>query len=253
MGALPAKDLTEDAFLGGSLKLLQPKRGYRAATDPVLLAAACAAEPGERVLDVGCGVGAAAFCLARRRRGLSVEGIEIQEDLAALSRQNALRNGIGGWLAHAGDIRDAPLFVRSKPYDRVLTNPPYFDPLSGPASPVAGREQANHETMSLGAWLDFCLRRLKPRGGLTVIQRIERLPEILSALEGRAGDVGVLPLAPRDGAPAKRAIVTAIKESRGPFRLAAPLLLHQGEGGADAAPFTPEAQAVLRDGAPLLF
>ncbi|MEM9724280.1 MAG: methyltransferase, partial [Pseudomonadota bacterium] len=244
--------LSEDALLGGAVTIVQPREGFRASTDAVLLAAACRAEPGARVLDVGCGVGAAALCLAYRRPGLALEGLDIQEPLIELSRRNAARNGLGGWLAHCADIRDAPLFVRSTSYDHVLTNPPYYAAESGPASPSTGRDVAHRETAALGDWLDFCLRRLKPRGALTVIQRIERLPEMLAALEGRAGAIRALPLSPRRGAAAKRVVVTAVKESRTPFTLVAPLELHRGVEGEDAAPFTPEAQAILRDGAPLV-
>ena len=246
-------DLSEDAFLGGALKILQPKKGYRAATDPVLLAAACRAQPGDRVLDVGCGVGAAGFCLAKRTPGLSLEGIELQEGLVELSRRNAARNGVGSWLAHAGDIRDAPLFVRSARYDHVITNPPYFEANSGAASPNAIRDAAHRESADMAVWMDFCLRRLAPGGGLTVIQRIERLPDILAALAGRAGGATVLPLAPFEGERPKRAILRAVKESRAPFALAPPFVLHDGAPGQDAAPFTASADAVLRRAEPLEF
>ena len=50
--------LTRDAFVGGKLHLWQPKDGYRAGVDPVLLAACVRAQPGQSVLDVGCGQGA---------------------------------------------------------------------------------------------------------------------------------------------------------------------------------------------------
>lgn len=247
------RELSEDAFLGGALRILQPKAGYRAATDPVLLAAACPAAPGERVLDVGCGVGVASLCLAKRLARLSLEGIELQPELAELSRRNAARNGFGGWLVHAGDIRAAPLFIRSATYDHVITNPPYFEADDGPASPDPCRDLANRESVDLATWLDFCLRRLKPRGTLTVIQRAERLPEMLAGLAGRAGGVEVLPLAPFTGLPAKRVVLRAIKESRAPFELAAPFVLHAGPPGRDAAPFTSAAEAVLKDGAALAF
>lgn len=240
--------LTQDAFLNGRVRLLQPKTGYRAATDPVLLAAACAAEPGERVLDVGCGVGAAAFCLNARRPGLRLEGVELSAETAALSTRNAQINGVA-WRVHLCDLRKPTPELRAASYDRILTNPPYYAASASRELANPLREAAHREAASLGEWLDFCLRRLKPKGRLALIHRAERLPEILKALDGRAGAVSVLPLEPRPGRPAKRVIVKAQKEARGPFRLAAALVLHPetGEG------FTEAAAAILRDGAPLDF
>ena len=53
MSFAPA-ELTCDAFLDGRLRLWQPRTGYRAATDPVLLAAFVPARAGQRVLELGC-------------------------------------------------------------------------------------------------------------------------------------------------------------------------------------------------------
>lgn len=252
----PKTETTLDTILGGRVRLLQPKKGYRVGVDAVLLAAATLAERGDRVLDVGCGVGAASFCLHARAPGAALEGIEVQPELAALSKRNALENSVGGWLAHAGDFRDAPLFVRSTSYDIVMSNPPYFHAAANLASPVSARDVANRETAPLADWLDFCLRRLKPEGILTLIHKAERLPEILSALQGRAGDVGVKPIVPKVGRPASRVVVSAVKGSRTPFRLASPLVLHRddvAEAGVLSAPFTSDAEAVVSGAAPLLF
>ena len=86
--------LSDDKFIGGRLHLWQPLRGYRAATDPVFLAAACPAAAGESVLDLGCGAGAAALCLAVRVPEVVLSGLEVQPDYAMLARRNAERNGI---------------------------------------------------------------------------------------------------------------------------------------------------------------
>lgn len=240
--------LTDDAFLGGRLRLWQPKRGYRAATDPVLLAAACRARPGQRVLDVGAGVGTAAFCLGARVGGVALEGVEREPEMAALSERNAERNGLA-WRCAAADIAAAPDWLRTASYDHVITNPPFFEPGRGGASDDRLRDGANRETTPLSAWLDFCLRRLRSRGELTVIHRAERLPEILVALSGRAGDAAALPLWPRAGRDAKRVIVRAVKDAKAPFRLAPGLLLHDGAGDG----FSEAAEAVLRRSAPLDF
>src|SRR5574343_1545621 len=86
--------LTDDKFLCGRLRLWQPAQGYRAATDPVLLAAACPATAGQSVLDLGCGAGAAALCLAARVPDLALAGLELQPEYADLARRNAARNGV---------------------------------------------------------------------------------------------------------------------------------------------------------------
>ncbi len=235
---------SETWVLGGKLRLLQPTDGYRTAIDPLFLAAACPARVGERVLDAGCGVGAAALALATRVPGVNVEGIEIQQDYAELARRNGAINGIG-WLAHHGDMAETPLFVRAHPYDHVITNPPYYEAGAGPPSRLLGRDLANRETMPLAQWIDLCLKRLKSRGVFTIIHRAERLDAIIAALSGRAGDIRVLPLWPRDGAPAKRVLVRAVKDARGAFKLLPGLALHDGPAGQDAAPFSTGAQAVL--------
>lgn len=246
--AAEAPDVSDDAFLGGRVRLWQPLKGYRAATDPVLLAAACRAAPGDGVLDVGAGVGAAAFCLGVRQPGVRLSGVEREAALARLSERNAARNGLE-WRARCGDIADAPAALRGETFDHVITNPPYHAAETGLASPDRLRDGANRESLSVAAWLDFCLRRLRPRGELTLIHRAERLAEILAGLEGRAGAVEILPLWPRTGLAAKRVILRAVKESRAPLRLCAGLALHDGPNGA----FTDAATAVLRDGAALDF
>lgn len=248
--AKPRGDLTEDHILGGRVRLLQPRLGYRAATDPVLLAAAVPARASESVLDLGCGVGAASLCLAARAPGVRLHGLEIQADYAALARENADRNGVA-FTVHEGDAARPPAGLRSLTFDHVMLNPPYYARGAAIASPVASRDLANREgDLDVGGWIHAGLRRLRPGGRLTVIQRAERAPEILAALLGKAGDARLLPLQPREGRAAKRVLIGARKGAKGPFRLLAPLILHAGathERDEDDA--TDVARAVLKHGA----
>src|SRR5436305_619207 len=81
-------EVSEDAVLGRRLLLRQPKRGHRVGHDAILLAAATPARPGETVVDLGAGVGAAGLAVARRVAGISVALVEIDPALAALADTN---------------------------------------------------------------------------------------------------------------------------------------------------------------------
>jgi tRNA1(Val) A37 N6-methylase TrmN6 len=242
-------ELSHDAFLCGKITLWQPRKGYRAATDPVLLAAACDAKPGQSVLDLGCGVGAASFCLGRRVPGLRQFGLELQDDYAALARRNAQETGIDLRVVE-GDLADIPAALRIE-FDHVIANPPYY-PRGGTPSPIPGRAKAMQVDVPLEAWVSTAARRLAPGGWLTLICGTDGLPAVLSAMGTKLGSASVLPLAPREGRPALRIVLRARKGGRAAFRLLAPFVLHEGpEHAGDRESYTAQANAILRDAASL--
>ncbi len=248
---MPDADLTDDGFLGGRLRILQPRVGYRAATDPVLLAAAVPAKPGQRALELGCGAGVASLCLLSRVPGLSVTGIERQAAYADLARQNAARNSLD-LMVIEGDLARMPKPMLAQSFDHVLANPPYFRASDGTMATDPGREAAFREETLLADWTDAALRRLKPGGWLTMIHLTDRLGDILATLSGRAGSVTILPVAPRVGRPASRVILRARKGGKAPLTLLAPFILHDGPDHLrDGDDFSPAARAVLRQGAAL--
>lgn len=239
-------DLSDDAFLSGRLRLWQPLRGYRAATDPVLLAAACPATAGQTVLDLGCGAGGAALCLGWRVPGVVLSGLELQADYADLARRNAARNGIAMEVVE-GDLAAMPAALRHG-FDHVIANPPYY-PRGGTPSPVAGRDRALRAETPLEDWVQAATRRLHPGGWLTLICGTDGLPSVLGALAPRMGSAMVLPLAAREGQAALRVILRARKGGRAAFRLLPPFILHRGaahEGDRDS--YTAAANGILRDG-----
>ena len=243
--------LTEDGFLGGRLVLTQPARGYRAGVDPVLLAASVAAKAGQSVLELGCGVGAALLCLGVRVPGLDLTGVEVQGDYAELARLNAARAGITARIETA-DLRTLPADLRNMSFDQVLANPPYFEPARGSGSDDGGKDVAFRGDTPLADWITVAGKRLKPKGCLTMILRAERLPGLLSSLPGDLGSVQVRPVAGREGRDADRVLIRARKAGRAPFRLLAPLILHDGPVHAgDSESYRAEIAAVLREAAPL--
>ena len=239
-------DLTRDAFLGGRVMAWQPKSGYRAATDPVLLAAAVDAHAGENVLELGCGVGVASLCLAVRFPGLALTGVERQPDYADLARRNA---GAAMQVVTA-DLTALPADLRQLSFDHVIANPPYYSANGGTPAQDAGREKALREDTPLAQWIGTASRRLKPKGWLTMIHSADRVPDLLAALTPDFGAISLRPLVPRTGRAATRVLIRARKGARAPFCLLAPLVLHDGPAHvADRDDFSAPARAVLRDAA----
>ncbi|MEM9707846.1 MAG: methyltransferase [Pseudomonadota bacterium] len=242
-------DVTDNAFLGGRVTIRQPAKGYRAGADPVFLAAAVDARPGESVFELGTGVGTALACLNARVPGLSFFGIEREAVLADLARSNAALNGFEADIA-TGDLAVLPPGLADANFDHVMLNPPYF--AEGTASPAPDRRAGRMEDTPLGVWIDTGLKRLRPGGHMTLIHQAPRLPDTLSLIGDRLGAVACLPLAPRAGKPAKLVILSGKKGAKSPFCLLPPFILHRGaRHEKDGESYTEAASNVLRDGAKL--
>jgi tRNA1(Val) A37 N6-methylase TrmN6 len=242
-------NLTRDAFLGGMLYLYQPRTGYRAGVDPVLLAATIPAVSGQNVLELGCGVGAAILCLGARVGGLTLTGVEREAQYAALAK----RNGGAALEVVEADIAALPLTLRQRQFDHVLVNPPYWRRDASIAATDTVREAALGERTPLALWIATSCKRLVPRGQLHVIHRAERLPDLLAALPTDMGSIEVLPIAAREGRKPDRIILRARKSGRADFCLNAPLILHRGTGHIDGDQYTAQVRAALRTGAALSF
>jgi tRNA1(Val) A37 N6-methylase TrmN6 len=240
---------SEDALLGGKVRLRQPLTGYRVAIDPVLLAAAVPAAPGDDVLDIGCGVGAASLCLAARVENCRIAGLEAERALVRLANDNAALNGVADRVvAVAGDLLRPPPRFAPGSFAHVMANPPFLERGAATAPPDAGKALANVEgEADLAAWLAFALAMLRPKGSLTFIHRADRLEHLLAGVAGRAGEIVIFPLWAGAGRPARRVILRARKGVATPTRLAPGLVLHEADGR-----FTAAAETVLRDGEALL-
>jgi tRNA1(Val) A37 N6-methylase TrmN6 len=241
---------TEDRLLDGRVRLRQPRRGLRAGLDAVLLAACVPARPGERVLEAGCGSGAALLCLAARVPRLVLIGVERDSALAGLAAANAVANGMetGGMaLLRRGDVRDLALARELAPCDHAFANPPFWP--AGTAPPDPARRGATHESdgAGLAQWARFLAAALRPQGSLSLILPATRLDAGVAALAAAGcGGTRLVPFWPRAGAPARRVLLQARRGGRGPARIGPGVVLHEADGRWSAV-----AEAVLRDGAPL--
>ena len=241
-------DIVENALLGGRVRLRQPAKGYRAGMDAALLAAAAGAEPGERVIEAGCGAGAVLMQMAARAPGVSLTGVERDPGMAALARENAALNGAGATILD-GDVAAGFRALGLAPFDRAVSNPPFFDDPGALRAPAPGKHGAWMADDGLAAWARFLLKAVREGGRIVVIHRADRLPDLLALLGETAGSFSVRPVHPFADEPAKRVLVQAIKTGKAPLRLLPPLVLHDRSGGKHTA----EAEAILRGEAGLSF
>lgn len=244
----PNAELTDDAVLGGRLRLKQKKRGHRVGHDAILLAAATAAHAGDQVVDFGSGVGAAGLALAMRIPDVEVVLLELDPELSALAAANIERNGLAERaravaLDVTGSADDyAAVGLAPGSADHVLMNPPFHDPSRQNVSPDPGKRLAHAASGSLlTMWIDAASRVLHSAGSLTLIWRADGLGDVLTALGERFGGIVVLPVHGRAGQPAIRVLVRAHKGSRAPLALLPGLMLNDKDGKPTA-----EAEAILR-------
>ena len=245
--------VTRDAFLGGRLTLSQPRAGFRAGTDSVLLGAAVTAG-GENLLDLGAGVGTAGLVALASSLVSTADLLERDAATLALARDNVAANGFSekarvlaiDILAKGSERRAAGL--KDNAYETVIANPPYFGTGQGTRAPDAARADARHMgDAALDAWVKCAASAARADGTAIFIYPAEGLVDLLKAFDRRFGALTVLPLSPRPGQPATRVLLRGTKGSRAPLTLLAARALHGTEGNG----FTPEFDAILRGAAVL--
>lgn len=233
---------TSDKFLGGKVTAKQPARGFRSGLDAVMLAAAVPAREGSEVLEIGAGAGVASLCLAARV-GCHVTGIEIDPALVKLANANAHANKFDRRVEF---LEDDIFMLRPqlrRTFDQVFCNPPFHGD-DEKASSNPHRARAMKDGRRLSEWLHAAMKRVSSRGTFTTIIRADRMRDAIADLPHRG--VVVFPLWPKPVEPAKRVIIQARKASRAQSVILPGLVLHDDHGK-----YTPEAEAILRGGAPL--
>ena len=240
-----SENTPEIHVLNHKVRLLQAESGFRTSLDSVMVAAACPAEVGARVLDLGAGVGGASFCLLWRVEKSHVTGLEIQPSHVDLATKNIALNGAEGRVSFIkGDIRT---WRSENRFDHVICNPPYLD--AGTYTRSASKERAkalghDDDTISVQDWIDAAFHNLKPGGSLTMIHRADYTDKIILALGRKFGAIEIIPLYPKTGKEAVRVIVRAMKDRRTPAKILPAIILHKENGD-----YTEAADAILRDGA----
>ena len=236
-------EITEDGLLDGRVRLRQAARGYRAGMDAALLAAACDARPGDRVIEAGCGAGGALLAAAVRRPETAFTGLERDPAAAALARENATLNGLAARVTILdGDVQAGFRATGLPVFDAALANPPFFDDPAELRAPAEEKTGAWIADGGLAAWTGFLLKAVREGGTITVIHRADRLADLLAQLAPKAGSFRIRPIHPFADEPAKRVLLRATKTGKAPLVLLPPLVLHDRAGGKHSE----SAEAILR-------
>jgi tRNA1(Val) A37 N6-methylase TrmN6 len=246
-------EVTEGHLLGGAIRYDQPRQGYRTGIEPVLMAAAVPAQPGQAVLEGGTGAGAGLLCLAHRAPGLVGWGVEIMPEMAQLAVANFAANGQGGLGVSCADVRQAgdeeprPEWADAL-FDHAMANPPWHDDAGTAPNEPLRRAAKMTRKGELEIWISALSRRLRPRGSITLILPSAATPTALAALTASdCGGARLLPLWPRTGQTGRIVILQARLGDHSEFQLLPGLVLHR-DGDSR---YTDAAEAILRGGARL--
>ena len=241
---------TKDSFLGGGIRIWQPKKGYRAGIDPILLAASVNVSAGQKVLDLGCGVGTASFAIGYRVKNVELYGIEIQKVFADLANLNSKENGIELQI-ECTNISNLSPNITSKNFDHVIANPPYFDRKFSVSGMNFSKEKSFGDTCTISEWLKVAAKRAKPKGFVHFIVRSDRLMEIFTNMPNSLGSLVITPIISRKNQNAKLTILHAKKNGRAGFIISSPIILHPLKSDSRKK-YVPKVDKVLRNGASLI-
>ncbi|MEM1284621.1 MAG: methyltransferase [Pseudomonadota bacterium] len=240
-------ETTTDAFLDGRVMLVQPKAGkHRSGSDAVFLAAA-ASDLSGYILDMGAGAGAVGLMLASANADAKVTLAENDPAMLACAQASIAANidlatrvsTLNVDLLAPEPERVAAGLQRAA-FDHIISNPPYRRAGHSRSEP---EKEAAHQISedALDGWVRTAASALKPRGSVTLIFAADGLMSLLGALDGRFGALTVLGLHPREGAPAERVLVRAIKGRRTPLAILPGLVLHHADGR-----YTETARTILQ-------
>lgn len=226
----------EDRLLDGRLVLHQPRKGHRAGSDAILLAAALPALGEGPLLDMGAGVGTVGLAAALLQPDLRVVLVERDPDLADLARCNVEANGVGGRVNVIATDIEMPASTQQAAglqpvsFACVAMNPPFYAAHETRASPVPNRRAAHVADGALENWFRTARRLLRPGGRIAIIHRAEALAEVLAGLSTGFGGIVVRPIHALPERPAIRIVVTAVLNSKKPAVLLPAFVLNRADG-----------------------
>lgn len=184
MSVILKEDETLENLGCGSLVLLQKKHGFRFGTDAVLLADFAKDIPSENTLDLCCGSGIIPILLSHKSAAKRICGLEIQEEIHALSvRSVEANNLLGRVFLTCGDLRRSTDYYSRRSFSLITCNPPYMRCGCGEESQSGTKQLARHEiACTLSDVICAAEKLLEPGGHLCMVHRPSRLADLLCTM-----------------------------------------------------------------------
>ncbi|WP_455474420.1 tRNA1(Val) (adenine(37)-N6)-methyltransferase [Bartonella sp. B30(2025)] len=235
-------DETIDGFHRGKFYLVQPRsRGHRSGMDAMLLAGLVPSNFKGKVIDFGAGAGAAGLAVASRCLKVHVTLVEKSAFMVSYAQKTLMLKQNEKFIDRIC-LLQADVTSRGKArleaglsdnaFDFVIMNPP-FNNSSDRKTPDEQKLEAHVMPEAMfDNWLRSAAAVVKPGGYLGLIARPQSLTDILHALEGRFGNVCIIPIHARALTAAIRVLLYAKRGSRAALSMLPPLVIHEGDSHA---------------------
>ncbi|MEN2995259.1 MAG: methyltransferase [Thermodesulfovibrio sp.] len=225
-------DYTIDSI--GSIKICQPKEGYRFSVDALILAHFVNLKRLNKALDIGAGTGIIGIILGKRYNESHVTMIEIQPELAKLAEESVKLNNLDKKVEvicmDAKDLIHSESFHQK--FDVVISNPPFRKPGTGRISPEEKKAVARHEiSLNVVDIAKISQKVLRHRGRLYMIHLPERFTEITKTMSKYSLEIKrVRFVHSKTQTPAKMVLIEAVKGARVGLKVEPPLFIYDNNG-----------------------
>lgn len=221
----------------GSLTLIQKKNSFRFGTDAVLLADFAKDIPCEEILDLCCGSGIIPILLSHKTNAKRICGLEIQEDIHAVSVRSVEANGLCGRVELCcGDLKNCTQYYPRRSFSLITCNPPYMRSGCGEVSSVTSKQIARHEiACTLSDVICAAEKLLKNGGHLCMVHRPSRLADVFCAMrEYRIEPKRLRMVQPYAASPPSLVLIDGLWRGGNELKILPPLILYD-ENGAESA------------------
>ncbi len=208
---------------------------FKPSTDTFLLGGFAQVRQGERVCDLGAGIGLLGLLLLAREATLRVTNVDVSERACAMARQTAAVNGLEERVTVlCADLRRREQLPEANSFDLCTANPPYFPSAAGRVA-AGQRGIARAElTCTFDELCTAAAYLLRSGGRFSVVHRAERTAELLETLRRHRLEPKELRFVQKDGVtPPRLVLLTCRRDGGTGLTVHTPLLL-QNDDGSDS-------------------